>query len=196
MTADSDPVSVARVAAAIRGGRGRSDLYRWLWFNYSTLAAAWELSGRRADWVATTNELNRLGIRTRDKKRLKPESVRRTWARVDKDARAMGWVSATSAGAVSGNSPPGQAVPGVALISTAPSSAPSAPVSPSAGDLDPRPRKFGLAQLRGHPSSAPPPPPPAPEPERIRRSPEEVERIIADMMSGAPKNQFRRDKGD
>jgi hypothetical protein len=32
-----------------------------------------------------------------------------------------------------------------------------------------------------------------PEPERIRRSPEEVERIIADMMSGAPKNPFRRE---
>ena len=42
----------------------------------------------------------------------------------------------------------------------------------------------------------PAPPPPVPEPERIRRSPEEVERIIADMMSGAPKNPFRRDKGD
>ena len=34
------------------------------------------------------------------------------------------------------------------------------------------------------------------EPERIQRSPEEVARIVADMMSGAPKNPFRRDKGD
>ena len=67
MTANYDPTSVARVAAAIRGGRGRSDLYRWLWANYATLAAAWEVAGRRADWVATTHALNQLGVRTRDK---------------------------------------------------------------------------------------------------------------------------------
>jgi hypothetical protein len=108
MTADSNPISVARVAAAIRGGRGRSDLYRCLWANYATLAAAWDVAGRRADWVATTNGLDQLGVRTLDKKRLKPESVRAPHLGAGRQrCLAMGRTPSIPAGAVFGNKPPG-----------------------------------------------------------------------------------------
>jgi hypothetical protein len=183
-------MSVAELLAGNKArpsGRGhRSQLYLWLRGHHDLLAEGFGRNG--PSWSHIARQLGDNGVYDGTGKQPAPETVRATWYRVRRDVAAA---RARRAGPASE-----RAVPCIALVSTAPSASPSAPVSPSAGDLDPRPRKFGLAQLRGHPSSTPAPPPPAPEPERIRRSPEEVERIIADMMSGAPKNPFRRDKGD
>ena len=168
-------------------GRGhRSQLYLWFYAHHDQLAEGFGRNG--PSWSQIARRLGDNGISDGKGKQPAPETVRATWYRVRRDVAAA---RARRAGPASE-----RAVPGIAVISRAPSAAPSAPAGPTAGDPDPPPRKFGLAGLRGHPPSAPPPPPPVPEPARIRRSPEEVDRIIADMLSGAPKNPFRRDKGD
>jgi hypothetical protein len=172
----------------IASGTLRSPLWRWMHRNHDRLSALFEQAPPA--WEVLVETFDDMGLTDRAGKKPTAETARKTWYRVRRNIAAA---RARHAKLV-----PGASVAGVAFMSTtsARSAAPSAPVGPPAVEADPRPRKFGLAQLRGHPSSAPPPPPPLPEPERIRKSPEEVERIIADMMSGAPKNPFRRDKGD
>jgi hypothetical protein len=183
-------MSVAELMAgntAPASGRGhRSQLYLWLRGRHDQLAEGFGRNG--PSWSHIARHLGDNGVYDGAGKQPAPETVRATWYRVRRDVAAARARRAEPASE--------RALPGIALVSTAPSAPPSAPVSPPAGDLDSPPRKFGMAQLRDHPSSAPTPPPPAPEPERIRRTPEEVERIIAGMMSGAPNNPFRRDKGD
>ena len=157
-----------------------------------TVTATLPLSFTPDGLVITPSHLGKNGIVGDGGEAPAPETVRSAWYRVRRDVAAA---LARRAGSASvdvtrsspiASSPPLVTSPQPLLI---PSGAPD-------GDSDPGPRKFGLAQLRGHPPSAPPPSPPVPEPERIQRSPEEVARIVADMMSGAPKNPFRRDKGD
>jgi hypothetical protein len=172
----------------IANGTLRSPLWRWMHQNHDRLSALFEQAPPA--WEVLVETFAGMGLTDRAGKNPTAETARKTWYRVRRNIAAA---RARRAGPA-----PEPPVPDAAFISTtsARSAAPSNPVSPPAGDPDPRPRKFGLAQLRGHPSSTPPPPSPACEPERIHRSPEEVERIVADMMSGAPKNPFRRDKGD
>ena len=161
-------------------GRGHhSQLYLWLRAHHGKLVAEFGRNG--PSWSQVARQLGNHGVLDGAGKQPAPETVRATWYRVKRDLAA----------ARAGRAGPVRAAP-----STLPSAVPAVPLSAPIDDPDPRPRKFGLAQLRGLSSSAPVPPPPVPEPERIRRSPEEVERIIADMLSGAPKNPFRRDKGD
>jgi hypothetical protein len=156
--------------------------------NHDRLSALFELAPPA--WEVLVETFGGMGLTDRAGKNPTAETARKTWYRVRRNIAAARAQRAKPA--------PDGLVPAVAFMSTTParSAAPSAPVSSPVGEADPRPRKFGLAQLRGHPPSTPPPTPPVPEPERIQRSPEEVARIVADMMSGAPNNPFRRDKGD
>jgi hypothetical protein len=169
-------------ARAIGRGR-RSQLYLWLRAHHDQLAESFAETGPA--WRSIAAHLGNIGVVGGWGDPAAPETVRKAWYQVRRDV-----VAARAEPAPDGS------VPGVAFISAVPSVALPAPASAPVGDSEPRPRKFGLAQLRGHSSSAAPPPSPVPEPERIQRSPEEVERIVAEMMSGAPKNPFRRDKGD
>jgi hypothetical protein len=73
------------MVSAFRGSRARSALYRWLWDNFEPLQQARKASQGVTDWVGVTLELNHIGLRNRDGKLLKPESVRRTFARVERD---------------------------------------------------------------------------------------------------------------
>ena len=193
-----------QVRTALRTvGKGalHSALYHWMRQNHDRLTALFEDSPPA--WATLAETFGQMGLTDREGKSPAPKTVRMTWYRVRLDvtgrrarrtrqntpesAPAVTFVSQTVASAFSEKTPlepvfRGAARPGSPRPLLAPDGSP-------AGDPDPPARKFGLAQLRGHPPSAP-------EPERISRSPEEVERIIADMMSGAPKNPFRRDKGD
>jgi hypothetical protein len=81
----SDDFSSLRLRAALSGKHKRSPLYRWLWDNYAMVAEA-RKPGVRTDWVTVAAELSAL-LRAG----LKPETVRRTWARVVVDAKASGW---------------------------------------------------------------------------------------------------------
>jgi len=185
-------VSVAEFLAghttARTSGRGqRSQLYLWLRAHHDQLVESFNRTG--PSWSQIATSLGNNGVVDGAGKEPAPETVRATWYRVRRDVAAA---RVRRAKPVAGASVPADAF----MATSIRPAAPLAPVSPPIDDPNPRPLKFGLAQLRGHPSSAPPPSPPVPEPERIQRSPEEVERIVADMMSGAPKNPFRRDKGD
>ena len=172
----------------IANGTLRSPLWRWMHRNHDRLSALF--AEAPPAWEVLVETFGGMGLTDRAGRNPTAETARKTWYRVRRNIAA--------ARARRTKPPHAASVPGAASMSTtwARSAAPSVPVSPPAGEPDPRPRKFGLAQLRGHPASAPPPSPPVPEPERIQRSPEEVERIVADMMSGAPKNPFRRNTGD
>jgi hypothetical protein len=172
----------------IANGTRRSPLWRWMHRNHDRLSVLFEEAP--PSWEVLVETFGGMGLTDREGKNPTAETARKTWYRVRRNIAAA---RARRAKPASDGS-----VPAVAFRSrtSARSAAPSVPVREPAGEAHPRPRKFGLAQLRGHPSSAPPPSPLIPEPERIQRSPEEVARIVADLMSGAPKNPFRRDKGD
>jgi hypothetical protein len=172
----------------ITNGTLRSPLWRWMHRNHDRLSALFEQAPPA--WEVLVETFGGMGLTDRAGKNPTAETARKTWYRVRRNVAAARARRAKPA--------PGASVPTVAFISTtsARSATPSAPVIPPAGDPDPRPRKFGLAHPRGQPPATPPPRSPVSEPARIQRSPEEVERIVADMMSGAPNNPFRRDKGD
>jgi hypothetical protein len=186
--------AIAELATENAKGRAagtgrRSMLYLWLHAHHDQLAEVFAQNG--PSWARIASHLGKNGIVGDGGDAPAPETVRSAWYRVRRDiaaARARhadpASVDITMSLRVA-SSPSPVASPQPLLIPT------GAPF----GDPDPGPRKFGLAQLRGH-SPSTPPSPPLPEPERIQRSPEEVARIVADMMSGAPKNRFRRDKGD
>jgi hypothetical protein len=186
-------ISVAELTAenttARTSGRGRrSQLYLWLRAHHDQLAEAFSQTGPAWSQIATS--LGNNGVVDGAGKEPTPETVRATWYRVRRDVAAARARRA-------GPSPEGPAA-SVAFISSTParSAASLSLVGPTAGDPAPPHRTFGLAQPRGHRPSAPPVPESLAEPERVRRSPEEVERIMSDMMSGAPNNPFRHDKGD
>ena len=69
-----------RVAAAIRGGSGRSSLYRWMRARHDKLAEA--MDGERPDWKRLTAEFAALGLIPQD---ANPETVRHTWWRCRRD---------------------------------------------------------------------------------------------------------------
>jgi len=214
-----------QVRTALRtGGKGalHSALYNWMRQNHDRLTALFEDSSPA--WAILAETFGRMGLTDREGKSPAPRTVRMTWYRVRLDvtrfrarrngqsasdpAPAVTFVSQAAAPAFSRTSgsfaseadtreekPPLEPEFRAAARNANPRPL-LAPGGSPAGDPDPPPRKFGLARPRGHVSSAPPSTSPVPEPERIQRSPEEVARIVADMMSGAPKNSFRRDKGD
>ena len=192
---DDVTLSVAELmagnTAAPASGRGhRSQLYLWLRGHHDQLAEGFGRNG--PSWIQIARQLGVNGVYDGAGKQPAPETVRATWYRVRRDvAAALARRAGPASVDVMVPPPVASSPPPVASPPPLPS-----PASGPAGDTDPPPRKFGLARPRGHVPSTPPPPPPVPEPERIRRSPEEVERIIADMMSGAPQNPFRRDKED
>jgi hypothetical protein len=187
--------AIVELAAENAKGRAagtgrRSRLYLWLHAHHDQLAEVFAQNG--PSWARIASHLGKNGVVGDGGDPPAPETVRSAWYRVRRDVAAA---LARRVGPASvdvivpppvASSPPLVASPQPLLV----------PASTPAGDPDPPPRRFDLARPRGHPSSAPPPPSPVSEPERIQRSPEEVERIVADMMSGAPKNPFRRDKGD
>jgi hypothetical protein len=187
--------AIVELAAENAKGRAagtgrRSMLYLWLHAHHDQLAEIFAQNG--PSWARIASHLGKNGIVGDRGEAPAPETVRSAWYRVRRDVAAAlarrggsAAVDVTRSSPIA-SSPPLVASPQQLLI---PTGAPDR-------DPDPVPRKFGLAQLRGHPPSTPPPTPPVPEPERIQRSPEEVARIVADMMSGAPNNPFRRDKGD
>jgi hypothetical protein len=79
---------VSYVVAAFRGcGRKRSRVYTWLLDHYTELAKARE-GNRRVDWGSAAAEMNSLGLRVKGGRVLKPETVRRTWFRVEADVKA------------------------------------------------------------------------------------------------------------
>jgi hypothetical protein len=194
------PTVSALMASNVRAaGRGRrSRLYLWLRAHHDQLVSGFTQNG--PSWGTIATHLGNNGLVDGGGKPPAPETVRATWYRVRRDvaaARARDDTAAAEPVGVTpsprtGSSRSGISVPDVVRSSAAPSD----PMASSGDEPAPRPRNFGLAQLRGHPSSAPPSSPLVPEPERIQRSPEEVARIITEMMSGAPTNPFRRDKGE
>lgn len=193
--------AIVELAAENAKGRAagtgrRSSLYLWLYAHHDQLAAVFAQNG--PSWARIANHLGKNGVVGDGGDPPAPETVRSAWYRVRRDvaaarARRAGSGSASASASVDGimpptvaSSPPPDASPQPFLV----------PARAPAGEPDRRPRRFGLAQPRGHRLSAPPLPASIPDPERIQRSPEEVERIVADMMSGAPNNPFRHDKGD
>jgi hypothetical protein len=90
MALDGRDRSSAKVAQAIRGRGGRSPLYVWMWENYAELSAA-RVPGRRADWISAAEEVRRLGIKSERGGKVNAETMRRTWANVDKNAKALDW---------------------------------------------------------------------------------------------------------
>jgi hypothetical protein len=214
-----------QVRTALRtAGKGalHSALYHWMRQNHDTLTALFEDSSPA--WAILAETFGRMGLTDREGKSPAPKTVRMTWYRVRLDvtrlrarrtgqstsdpALAVTFVSQTVAPAFSQTSgsfvseadtreekPPLEPEFRAAARTASPRPL-LAPGGSPAGDPDPPPRKFGLARPRGHMPSTSPSPSPVPVPERIRRTPEEVARIMAEMMSGAPTNPFRRDKGD
>jgi len=187
--------AIVELAAENAKGRSagtgrRSRLYLWLHAHHDQLVDVFAQNG--PSWARIARHLGKNGIVGDEGDAPAPETVRSAWYRVRRDvARALARRAGPASVDVITSPPLASPPPLVASPRPLP-----LPASAPDGDPGPRPRKFGLARPRGHPSSAPPPLSPVSEPERIRRSPEEVERIVADMMSGAPKNPFRRDKGD
>ena len=90
MVGDPHDRSPAKVAQAIRGRGGRSPLYVWMWENYAELSAA-KVPGRRSDWISAAEEVRRMGIKSERGGKVSAETMRRTWANVDKNAKAFGW---------------------------------------------------------------------------------------------------------
>jgi hypothetical protein len=205
------------------GGTGRwSQLYRWLRAHHDQLAQAFGDHG--PSWASIAAHLGNIGVMDGEGKQPLPGTVRAAWYRVRRDvavARAsrvepvagepVPGVTFAPQPTMNPPAPPAPVSPpagdpapperrfGMARLKSAPAASPvrnDPPAYGLAGDSDPSPQKFGLARPRGHVPSTPPSPPPVPEPEPIRRTPEEVARIMAEMMSGAPQNPFRRDKGD
>jgi hypothetical protein len=225
LKSDKTGNQLEQVRTALRtAGKGalHSALYHWMRQNHDRLIALFEDSAPA--WAILADTFGRMGLTDREGKSPAPKTVRMTWYRVRLDvtrlrARRIGqstsdptpavtFVSGTVAPAFSRTSDsfvsevemreersPPESEDGAAIPTASPRPLLFPGGSP-AGDPDPRPRTFGLARPRGHVPSTPPSPPPVPVPEPIRRTPEEVARIMAEMMSGAPKNPFRRDKGD
>ena len=111
MVGDPHDRSPAKVAQAIRGRGGRSPLYVWMWENYAELSAA-KVPGRRSDWISAAEEVRRMGIKSERGGKVSAETMRRTWANVDKNAKAIGW---------NGNpEPPGASVPTTARTQPVP----------------------------------------------------------------------------
>lgn len=89
---------LARVAAIVRGGRGRSRLYRWLKARHDAFSAL--LAEERPDWRALAAGFAALGLTGRDGAALGPEACRHTWWRCRRDvaeARARRRATATPA---------------------------------------------------------------------------------------------------
>jgi hypothetical protein len=82
--------SLTHLRAALSGRRQRSSLYRWMWDHHGMIAEA-RTPGVRSDWVTVARELAALGVTDSNGKPFKSETVRRTWARVAADAKAVGW---------------------------------------------------------------------------------------------------------
>jgi hypothetical protein len=123
MAAD-DPVSF--ILAAFRGhGRSRSKVYWWMLEHYADLVLA-KKSGRRVDWISVTAEMSALGFKTTTGQPLKPETVRRTWHRLEADVAAG--VVIPPAGSRGQPSPK----PAVSPV--------SAPMQPAPGPADKTPR--------------------------------------------------------
>ena len=55
--------------------------------HYADLVLA-KKGGRRVDWISVTAEMSALGFKTTTGEPLKPETVRRTWHRLDADVAA------------------------------------------------------------------------------------------------------------
>ena len=55
--------------------------------HYADLVLA-KKNGRRVDWISVTAEMSALGFKTTTGEPLKPETVRRTWHRLDADVAA------------------------------------------------------------------------------------------------------------
>jgi len=223
LKSDKTGNQLERVRAALRTpGKGapHSALYHWMRQNHDSLVSVFADS--TPAWAVLADTFGRMGLTDRKGKNPAPKTVRMTWYRVRLDvtrfralpirqstsdpAPTFAFVSQTVAPAFSRTSDP------LASDSDTPEEkpplepdfeAPARTASPRpllspggspAGDSDPPPRTFGMARPRGHVPSTPPPLVPTTEP--IRRTPEEVARLMAEMMSGAPQNPFRRDKGD
>jgi hypothetical protein len=75
---------VKQVAASLSGKtrRSNSELYRWLWEHYEQLETVRE---GRPDWIGASEQLTGLGLTGRNGTPLRPDNVRRVWARVVRD---------------------------------------------------------------------------------------------------------------
>jgi hypothetical protein len=73
-----------QVAASLSGKtrRSNSELYRWLWEHYDQLQTVRE---GRPDWIGASEQLAGFGMTGRNGIPLKPDNVRRVWARVVRD---------------------------------------------------------------------------------------------------------------
>jgi len=79
---------VKQVAASLSGKtrRSNSELYRWLWEHYEQLQTVRE---GRPDWIGASELLTGLGLTGRNGTPLRPDNVRRVWARVVRDRLAL-----------------------------------------------------------------------------------------------------------
>ena len=134
-------------ARAIGRGR-RSQLYLWLRAHHDQLAESFAETGPA--WSSIAAHLGNIGVVGGWGDPAAPETVRKAWYLVRRDVATARARRADPASE--------RTVPGVAFIPPSAPSAPppSAPTSAPDGDPYPRPRKFGLAGLRGHSPSVPP----------------------------------------
>jgi hypothetical protein len=173
--------------AVLANGTIRSPLWHWMRQNHDRLNALFEQAAPA--WPVLAETFGGMGLTDRTGQSPTAATARKTWYRVRQHMkRARTRRAQPMAGdTVSGTG--GASRPGGSRLLRAPAASESLePESPH--------QRFGVALPRGHRTSEASAAPVAPMPDRVRRTPEEVARIVADMMSGAPKNPFRRDKGD
>lgn len=169
-----------------------SPLWHWMRRNHRGLSKLFKQAPPA--WAVLAKTFDGMGLTDREGKSPTADTTRKTWYRVRRDVAAA---HARRAGPATVSPVPGIALLPPSVVSPPPRPSPM-PIPPSpgpvSGDPEPAPPRFGLAHPRGHRPSAASAPPPVPD--RIRRSPEEVERIVADLMRNAPRNRFRREEGD
>ncbi len=142
---------------AVRGRTGRSALYRWLRANHDEFLRDW---GDGADWPAFSEAFARLGLTDRTGKPPVPETARKTWLQVRKDAaKAKARDPAKRAPSLA----PDEIAPGVRAVETPARNVDDAPRPRMTLDIRPaRPRLNTAAerspsQLSTAASPSPPP---------------------------------------
>jgi hypothetical protein len=83
---DTRPVKQVADSLSGKTRSSNSELYRWLWEHYGQLQAGRE---GRPDWIGASEQLSGLGMAGRNGIPLKPDNVRRVWARVVRDRLAV-----------------------------------------------------------------------------------------------------------
>lgn len=158
----------------------RSSLFRWMFRRASEFQKT--LDETQASWSAIADAASSLGLRDGAGKLPTAERVRKTWFEV---RRLKGWTGR--------HKPAPETKP-----APVPAPVPEREASSFLTDADEPPtRTFKPATLRNHmPSASPPTPPPAAPKPQDPPDLDRADQIIAAMLSGAPKNPFRKSDED